>query len=281
MAQPVGRGILEHPASGASLGPEGVQARGALSVNRLSFSFAGGDPVLRDVSFSASPQEFISLVGPSGCGKTTLLRLAAGLLEPDTGGIELDGVPVLQSTQDVGVVFQNDRLLPWKRVIDNVAIVLETRGVSKNEARQRSQQQLAIVGLDGAEQKYPHQLSGGMRQRVNLARALVISPNVVLLDEPFAALDAQTREFMQAELLSIWQKNRATVMLVTHQLDEAVFLSDRVVVLGSHPGRVLDVVDVPFDRPRSLDLKHDPAFHEVTDVIWRLIKDEVQANLLS
>lgn len=258
-----------------------VSNLGALSVNRLSFSFAGGDAILRDVSFSAQPQEFITLVGPSGCGKTTLLRLAAGLLEPDTGTIELDDVPVMKSKQAVGVVFQNDRLLPWKRVIDNVSIVLETRGISREDARKLAREQLSIVGLEGSEEKYPHQLSGGMRQRVNLARALVISPNVVLLDEPFAALDAQTREFMQAELLSIWQRNRATVMLVTHQLDEAVFLSDRVVVLGSHPGRVLDIVNVPFDRPRSLELKHNPKFHEVTDIIWRLIKDEVQANLFA
>jgi NitT/TauT family transport system ATP-binding protein len=281
MATEIGNGVVDYPSAANYIQAVPTMNLGALSVNRLNFSFAGGDAVLRDVSFAAQPQEFVTLVGPSGCGKTTLLRLAAGLLEPDSGAIELDGVPVLKSKQSVGVVFQNDRLLPWKRVVDNVAIVLETRGISREEAKARACQQLNIVGLEGAEEKYPHQLSGGMRQRVNLARALVISPNVVLLDEPFAALDAQTREFMQAELLSIWQKNRATVLLVTHQLDEAVFLSDRVVVLGSHPGRVLDVVDVPFARPRSLDLKHDPKFHEVTDVIWRLIKDEVQANLLT
>ena len=274
--------MMDHPSvTNRTMQPVAPVKVGALLVNDLTFSFPGGETVLRDVGFAIKPQEFVTLVGPSGCGKTTLLRLAAGLLEPDNGSIELDGLSVTKSKHSVGVVFQNDRLLPWKRVIDNVAIVLETRGMPRNQARERAREQLSVVGLDGVESKHPHQLSGGMRQRVNLARALAISPNVVLLDEPFAALDAQTREFMQAELLSIWQKNRATVMLVTHQLDEAVFLSDRVVVLGHHPGRVLDIVSVPFKRPRSLDLKHDPQFHEVTDVIWRLIKDEVQANLLS
>lgn len=235
--------------------------------------------ILSGVDITAKPGQFVAIVGPSGCGKTTLLRLVAGMLSPRAGRIDLDGRSIAQSRRQVGVVFQNDRLLPWRRVLDNVTVVLRARGQSARDASRRASEQLRIVGLARAEGLYPHQLSGGMRQRVNLARAFAVEPKLVLLDEPFAALDAQTRELMQAELLSIWNRTSSTVIMVTHQLDEAVFLADKVLVMGRDPGRVLRAIDVPFGRPRSLAIKHEPEFHGITDEIWGLIEGSVMESL--
>lgn len=264
----------------------GSSLRGQLEVSHVSFSFTGSEPkdaqwTLRDISFSAEPNQFVALVGPSGCGKTTLLRLMAGMLNPTVGELSIDGVSLSSRRGSIGMVFQSDRLLPWRRVLENLTVILEGRGVSRAEARARAVKQLSAVNLANADRKYPHELSGGMRQRANLARALVIEPDVVLLDEPFAALDAQTREFMQAELLSIWRENMATVVMVTHQLDEAVYLADKVVVMGRDPGRVMSEIEIPFHRPRSLDLKHDPEFHRITDQVWRLIEGEVRSALMT
>lgn len=270
----------------SSRAPMDDSPRGRLEVSGISFAFSGdkGEDtqwILKDISFTAEPNEFVALVGPSGCGKTTLLRLMAGMLTPTVGALSLDDESLSSKRGSIGMVFQNDRLLPWRRVLENLTVILEGRGVSKVEARRRAERQLAAVSLGNAFRKYPHELSGGMRQRANLARALVIEPDVVLLDEPFAALDAQTREFMQAELLSIWRSNMSTVVMVTHQLDEAVYLADKVVVLGRDPGRVMSLIDVPFGRPRSLDLKHDPEFHRITDQVWGLIEGEVRSALVT
>jgi NitT/TauT family transport system ATP-binding protein len=264
-----------------SLPPEGP---GLLTISGVGYRFPPrkGQPnedILAGIDVTAEPKQFVAIVGPSGCGKTTLLRLVAGMLDPRSGSIDLDGRSIADSRKQVGVVFQNDRLLPWRRVLENVEIVLRARGQSGKEAARRALEQLRIVGLSGSESLYPHQLSGGMRQRVNLARAFAVEPKLVLLDEPFAALDAQTRELMQAELLSIWQRTSSTVIMVTHQLDEAVFLADKVLVMGRNPGRLLRSIEVPFARPRSLAIKHEPDFHAITDEIWSLIEGAVMEAL--
>jgi NitT/TauT family transport system ATP-binding protein len=234
---------------------------------------------LRDVSLQVDAGEFIAIVGASGCGKTTLLRIVDGLKSPTRGQVWVDGQPVQKPGPDRGFVFQQDALFPWRTVLDNVIFGLEVQGRSKKEARLRADGLLRLVGLSGFEQHFPHELSGGMRQRANLARALTIDPDVLLMDEPFASLDAQTREIMQAELLRIWRGNRKTVLFVTHQIDEAVFLADRVVVMTSRPGQVKAVLDVNIERPRDLSVKRTPPFLELVDEIWKLIEEEVKAAL--
>ena len=234
---------------------------------------------LRDVSLQVETGEFISIVGASGCGKTTLLRIVDGLRPPTRGEVWVDGRPVDRPGPDRGFVFQQDGLFPWRTIIDNVIFGLEVQGKSKGEARKRADTLLRLVGLNGFEQHFPHELSGGMRQRANLARALTIDPDVLLMDEPFASLDAQTREIMQSELLRIWRSNRKTVLFVTHQIDEAVYLADRVVVMTSRPGQVKAVVDVAIPRPRDLSVKRTPRFLELVDEIWKMIEEEVKAAL--
>jgi len=234
---------------------------------------------LRDVSIDVEAGEFISIVGASGCGKTTLLRIADGLIKPTRGEISVDGRPVSGPGPDRGFVFQQDALFPWRTVLDNVIFGLEVQGRKKSESRARADGLVRLVGLSGFEHHFPHELSGGMRQRANLARALTIDPDVLLMDEPFAALDAQTREIMQAELLRIWRSNKKTVLFVTHQIDEAVFLADRVVVMTSRPGQVKAVLDVNIPRPRDLTIKRTPRFLEVVDEIWKMIEEEVKAAL--
>jgi NitT/TauT family transport system ATP-binding protein len=234
---------------------------------------------LRDVSLQVEAGEFISIVGASGCGKTTLLRIVDGLRPPTRGEVWVDGRLVDRPGPDRGFVFQQDGLFPWRTIIDNVIFGLEVQGKSKGEARKRADTLLRLVGLNGFEQHFPHELSGGMRQRANLARALTIDPDVLLMDEPFASLDAQTREIMQSELLRIWRSNRKTVLFVTHQIDEAVYLADRVVVMTSRPGQVKAVVDVAIPRPRDLSVKRTPRFLELVDEIWKMIEEEVKAAL--
>ena len=234
---------------------------------------------LRDVSIAVEGGEFISIVGASGCGKTTLLRIADGLLKPTRGEVSVDGQPINGPGPDRGFVFQQDALFPWRTVLDNVIFGLEVQGRKKSDARARADGLLRLVGLSGFEQHFPHELSGGMRQRANLARALTIDPDVLLMDEPFAALDAQTREIMQAELLRIWRSNKKTVLFVTHQIDEAVFLADRVIVMTSRPGQVKAAVEIDIPRPRDLTLKRTPHFLELVDEIWKMIEEEVKAAL--
>jgi NitT/TauT family transport system ATP-binding protein len=234
---------------------------------------------LRNIALGVDPGEFISIVGASGCGKTTLLRIVDGLVMPTRGEVRVDGQAVTKPGPDRGFVFQQDALFPWRTVLANVVFGLEVQGKSKREAQERADRLIRLVGLAGFEQHFPHELSGGMRQRANLARALTIDPDVLLMDEPFAALDAQTREIMQAELLRIWRSNRKTVLFVTHQIDEAVYLADRVVVMTSRPGQVKAVLDVDIPRPRDLSVKRTPLFLELVDEIWKMIEEEVKAAL--
>ena len=230
-----------------------------------------------DVTFELADGEFVCVVGPSGCGKTTLLNVIAGLLRHERGRLTIDGKLVAGPDTSRAMVFQNPSLLPWRTVEGNVRYGMEMqRIVERAEMDARVKAFIDLVGLAGFEKRFPSELSGGMQQRVNLARALATDPKVMLLDEPFAALDAQTREFMQAEVLKIWERSKKTVLFITHQIDEAVFLADRVIVMGTRPGRIRRDFAVPFARPRALSLKRDPAFLKLTDTVWAEIEDEAR-----
>jgi len=219
---------------------------------------------LSDVSLSVPEGEFMAIVGPSGCGKTTLLNIVAGLLPYEAGTVSIDGKRVSGPGVDRAVVFQHASLLPWRTVAGNVRYGMEMQKRFDGAVMsQRADYFIKLVGLAGFERHYPSELSGGMQQRVNLARATAADPLVLLMDEPFAALDAQTREVMQAELLKIWAEAHKTVLFITHQINEAVYLADRVAVLSPRPGRLKDVVTIPFERPRPLSLKREPRFLEV------------------
>jgi NitT/TauT family transport system ATP-binding protein len=216
--------------------------------------------------------QFVTIVGPSGCGKSTFAKIVNGLLPATDGEIE---VRKAANGRDHAMVFQDSSLFPWYSVLNNVAYGLMCQGVSKREAHERAMPLIKLVGLAGFEQKYPYQLSGGMQQRANLARALTVDPELLLMDEPFAALDAQTRELMQAELLRIWETSHKTVLFITHQIDEAIFLSDRVVVMSARPGRIIADIPIELPRPRLLDIKRTPRFVEYEDQIWRLISSQL------
>ena len=234
-----------------------------------------GRPVLalEDVSLSVANREFVALLGPSGCGKSTLLYLIGGFLPTETGAIRIDGDPVAGPGPDRGIVFQHFALFPWKTVLGNVLYGLERQDMPKAERLKRAQDFIDLVGLSGFEDSYPSQLSGGMKQRTALARTLAFDPSILLMDEPFGALDAQTRHLMQAELLSIWQRTPKTVIFVTHDVQEAVYLADRVAVMTARPGRIKTVVDTKFD-------KNDPGifkakqFVDKVDELWNLVRDE-------
>ena len=236
---------------------------------------------LEDVNLTIREGEFVSIVGPSGCGKTTFLSVIDGLIPSTAGRIVVDGKTVTTPGPDRAVVFQDASLLPWRTVLSNVLYGLECQGVKASEARARAQYFIEMVGLQGFEHHYPYELSGGMQQRVNLARALVMDPQILLMDEPFAALDAQTREVMQEELLQIWLRAKKTVLFVTHQINEAIYLSDRVIVFTARPGRVKRTVAVDIERPRKLMVKRDPRFHQLEDDVWELIEDEVKKTMLT
>jgi NitT/TauT family transport system ATP-binding protein len=225
--------------------------------------------------------EFACVVGPSGCGKTSLLQIVGGLLRPTAGRILIDGKPVTGPRPDLAIVFQEPSLLPWRTVIGNTLYGLELQGRVTPERLRRVGEIIALVGLAGFEAHYPHELSGGMQQRVNLARALAVDPGVLLMDEPFAALDAQTRELMQQELLRIWREAGKTVLFVTHQISEAIYLADRVVVLSGRPGQVKAEVAVDLPRPRPLAVKRQPRFLEMEDQIWGLIEVDARQALLT
>jgi NitT/TauT family transport system ATP-binding protein len=234
---------------------------------------------LDDVNLKVMEGEFVSIVGPSGCGKTSFLSVADGLIAATAGRVMVDGQVVAGPGPDRAMVFQDSSLLPWRTVLRNIVYGLECLGVSASEAKMRAQQFIGMVGLTGFEDHYPHELSGGMQQRVNLARALVVDPKILLMDEPFAALDAQTREVMQEELLQIWLRAKKTVLFITHQIDEAIYLSDRVVVFSARPGRVKKVIDIDLERPRKLRIKREPRFHAIEDEIWGLIEDDVKNTI--
>ena len=228
------------------------------------------------VDLDIAEGEFVSIVGPSGCGKSTFLKIVNGLFPATDGTIEL-------AAPEVGVahamVFQDSSLFPWYTIIDNVAYGLICQGVSKQEAQRRAKPLIDLVSLTGFEKKFPYQLSGGMQQRANLARALTVDPEILLMDEPFAALDAQTRELMQAELLRIWNEAHKTVLFITHQIDEAIYLSDRVLVMSARPGRILADIAIDLPRPRQLEIKRTPEFIRYADEIWGLISSQLKPHL--
>jgi NitT/TauT family transport system ATP-binding protein len=250
-----------------------------LDVTGLSkYFYARGDEirkVLDNITVTIADGEFVCIVGASGCGKTTFIRCIAGLLPAEEGEVRIDGKTVSRPGSDRGFVFQSDSLMPWRTVMQNVLFGLEVRGRPLSETRPIGERLLDLVGLRGFENHYPNELSGGMRQRVNLARALAIDPQVLLMDEPFAALDAQTREIMQRELLKIWANERKTVLFITHQIDEAIYLADRVLVFSHRPGRIAADIRIPFPRPRELSLKRSPEFLKYVDEVWKLIEEEV------
>jgi NitT/TauT family transport system ATP-binding protein len=224
---------------------------------------------LTNVDLDIADGEFVTVVGPSGCGKTTLLKILAGIMRSSSGNVMLNGVPVEKPSRDVGVVFQQPILLPWRTVLTNMLLPVELQHRDRLAHLARARQYLLLAGLDGFENKYPHELSGGMQQRVGIGRALVHDPAVLLMDEPFGALDAMTRDFMNIELLRIWDESRKTVMLITHSIAEAVLLADRVVVMSPRPGRIVEVVPVELSRPRTLDMINSDAFGRYVKSIRR------------
>src|ERR1051325_7897544 len=229
---------------------------------------------VNDVSLSVEDGEFLAIVGPSGCGKTSLLNIVAGLLPYEEGTVSIDNKKVSGPGIDRAVVFQHASLLPWRTIAGNVRYGMELqKRFDEAKMQERTDYFIKLVGLTGFERHYPSELSGGMQQRVNLARALAADPAVLLMDEPFAALDAQTREFMQAELLKIWSQARKTVLFITHQINEAVYLADRVAVMSARPGHVKGTFEIPFERPRALSLKRDPRFLQLEDAIWQMVEE--------
>jgi len=231
--------------------------------------------VLQGFDLDVREGEFLSVLGPSGCGKSTFLSILAGLT-PRTGGrIHIDGQQLAGVNRRQGVVFQGYALFPWRTVLDNIAVGLEIRGVGREQRRRSAQDYLERVGLHGFGHSYPHELSGGMKQRVAIARSLAYEPDVLLMDEPFAALDAQTREILQTELLRIWEQDRKTIVFITHSLDEAIYLSDRVAVMTQRPGRIKDIIDVPLARPRSNEIRNSAEFVALRQRAWDVLKDEV------
>ena len=235
--------------------------------------FPGGI-VLEDVNLTIGSGEFVCIVGPSGCGKTTLLRLLAGLAEPDHGRVTIGGRPVSGPDPKVAMVFQHFGLFPWKTVYRNVALPLQLGGCDSGERDRRAREAITAVGLAGHEHKYPGQLSGGMKQRVGLARAIAIAPDVLLMDEPFAAVDAQTREILQDDLLKLAERLRQTIVFITHSIDEAITLGDRIVVMARAPGRIINDIPVPMPKARTIStVRRHPAYPELRDTIWDQLRD--------
>ncbi len=246
-------------------------------VDRVSKSFQqGATAALRACSLEVYPNELLCVIGPSGCGKTTLLRIIDGLLRPDTGRVVIEGEEVSAPRPDVSMVFQHFGLFPWKTVHENVAYGLRIQGRPEEEIRRRVHDHIVLVGLVGFEHSYPYQLSGGMQQRVGLARALSVNPTVLLMDEPFGSLDAQTREIMQEELLRLWRMQPKTLVFVTHSIDEAIILGDRVALMSSRPGSVKEVLEVDIPRPRDPDaVRSSSRYLELRHHVWRQLKLEV------
>jgi NitT/TauT family transport system ATP-binding protein len=246
-----------------------------LEISRLSKGFAHGAgivPVLDNLSLAIVDLEFVAIVGPSGCGKSTFLRIVDGLIAPDSGEIRLNGRPVNGPGHGRGMVFQSFDLFPWRTALENVEFGLEVKNLARTERRRIARTWVERVGLKGFENAYPHQLSGGMQQRVGIARALAIEPEVLLMDEPFGSLDVQTRDLLQDELLAIWQNERKTVLFVTHSIEEAIYLADRVLIFTPRPARIERVLDVPFERPRREEIKSDPRFVELRQAVWQSLK---------
>jgi NitT/TauT family transport system ATP-binding protein len=279
--------LMEQPVSSRSVGAVEDAGLAALAFDRVSCTFISNDDpeqrytAVEDVSFSVAPAEFVSIVGPTGCGKSTLLNIGAGLLAPSSGEVSVFGKR-LDARRDgvnrrAGYMFQAEALMPWRSALGNVVAGLEFRGVDREAAQASAREWLVRVGLAGFEDRYPHQLSGGMRKRVALAQTLVLDPDIILMDEPFSALDVQTRQLMENELLDLWQAKKKAVLFITHDLDEAIALSDRVIVLSAGPAtRPIATFDIRLKRPRDVaEIRTDPHFVELHAQIWRAMKDEV------
>jgi NitT/TauT family transport system ATP-binding protein len=261
------------PATLKSPDPEPI-----VRLERVGKSFDGGPPVLEDISLSVKPGEFVSFIGPSGCGKSTLLRLIAGLTSNTGGTITVDGAKPEDARHETFFVFQDANLLPWRRVAGNVELPLMIRGDPREKRRERVREMLDLVGLAGEERKFPWQLSGGMRMRVSIARALSVSPRILFLDEPFGALDEMTRDRLNEDLLAIRERDRFTAFFVTHSVSEAVFLSTRVVVLASNPGREARTIEVPFPYPRSGELRESAKFLELLAETTHALREVLPAR---
>lgn len=231
---------------------------------------------LESTTFEVARGELLCLIGPSGCGKSTLLMLVAALLEPSAGSITLNGTRVASPGPDRALVFQDFALLPWRTVLKNVEVGLELKKVPRTEREKIARHYLELVALQGFANHYPHQLSGGMRQRVAIARALCVEPEILLMDEPFGALDAQNRQVMGSELLRLWEDDRKTILFVTHDLDEAIYLADRVIVMSASPGRIIREIPVHLSRPRDLNIRNTLEFLEYRQMIWNLLEQEVR-----
>ncbi len=251
----------------------------ALAFEQITCTFSGERPytVLQEVSFGVAPGEFVAVVGPTGCGKSTLLNLAAGLLPPSAGTVRVEGKPLRGINRRAGYMFQSECLMPWRNAADNVAAGLQFRGIDRGERLRRADEWLSRVGLDGFASRYPHELSGGMRKRVALAQMLILDPHLILMDEPFSALDVQTRQLMENEVLDLWSRNRKSVLFITHDLEEAIALADRVIVLSAAPAtRPIGQFGIDLPRPREVpEVRLTKRFLEIHQQIWELLKSEV------
>jgi NitT/TauT family transport system ATP-binding protein len=244
------------------------------NVNKAFATSAG--KVLDEFNLSVKPGEFVSLIGPSGCGKTTALRIVAGLLNPTSGSVVVNGQDSVGPSRDKAIVFQHFNLFPWRTALDNVAYGLEIHGMKKDQRLKVAQEYLELVGLSASAKQFPAQLSGGMRQRIGIARALAINPKLLLMDEPFGALDALTREYLQGQLARICEERQLTTLFVTHSIDEAIYLSDRVVVMGVQPGRIIEEFRIAMPKPRAdYNFRAEPEYARVREEIWKLLETQI------
>jgi NitT/TauT family transport system ATP-binding protein len=268
---------MTHPSDRPTTAPSGTDATPEFSYRKITRRFRSESDeefvALEEVDLDIPSGSFVAFIGPSGCGKTTLLNMSAGLLPPSGGAIYFRGEKMKGVNTHVGFITQHDNLLPWRTVEKNIGIALEIQKVPKEERRRRVAEVIDLVGLSGFAKRFPSQLSGGMQKRASLARGLVYDPSTLLMDEPFGALDAQLRLNMQNELLRIWERDRKTIIFVTHDLDEAILLADKIVVFGTRPGRVVHVEDVPLKRPRDLaELRLDPTYGEIWERLYKLLE---------
>jgi NitT/TauT family transport system ATP-binding protein len=263
---------VEHDGAAERAGKSKISAR---QVERFFGDAANRVHALGPFDLDIADGEFVCIVGPSGCGKSTFLRMVGGLIRPSAGTIDI----VARTPRPTAMVFQDYSIYPWKKVLDNARFGLDVAGVSKKEGNERARKYLAKLGLADREKSFPATLSGGMKQRVAIARALAVEPEILLMDEPFAALDAQMRQILQDELLNLWQSDRRTVLFVTHSLEEAILLGDRVIVMSARPGRMIASKVVPIGRPRSTDIRTSPEFVALQAELWDLLRGEVETHL--